>query len=79
MDLFTEDRLYVEHMYGTMRGREAVRAWIVPIMEEYEAACREFDPDHPKSTPVSTGAGARHGRRVAGRTPTGRGCGEVMA
>lgn len=34
-DLFTEDVLYVEHMYGTMRGREAVRAWIVPIMERY--------------------------------------------
>jgi hypothetical protein len=34
-DLFTEDCLYVEHMYGTMRGREAVRAWIVPIMERY--------------------------------------------
>jgi hypothetical protein len=34
-DLFTEDVLYVEHMYGTMRGREAVRAWIVPLMERY--------------------------------------------
>jgi ketosteroid isomerase-like protein len=34
-DLFTEDCLYVEHMYGTMHGREAVRAWIVPIMEKY--------------------------------------------
>ncbi|TMA35561.1 MAG: nuclear transport factor 2 family protein, partial [Deltaproteobacteria bacterium] len=34
-DLFTEDCLYVEHMYGTMRGREAVRRWIVPIMEKY--------------------------------------------
>ena len=33
--LFTEDCLYVEHVYGTMRGREAVRAWIVPIMEKY--------------------------------------------
>ena len=34
-DLFTEDCLYVEHMYGTMHGREAVRRWIVPIMEKY--------------------------------------------
>ena len=34
-DLFTEDCLYVEHMYGTMRGRETVRRWIVPIMEKY--------------------------------------------
>jgi hypothetical protein len=34
-DLFTTDCLYVEHMYGTMQGREAVRVWIVPIMERY--------------------------------------------
>jgi ketosteroid isomerase-like protein len=34
-DLFTEDALYVEHMYGTMRGREAIRKWIVPIMARY--------------------------------------------
>ncbi len=34
-DLFTEDCLYVEHMYGTMRGRDTVRAWIVPIMARY--------------------------------------------
>lgn len=34
-DLFTEDVVYAEHMYGTMRGREAVRRWIVPIMEKY--------------------------------------------
>ncbi len=32
---FTEDALYVEHVLGTMRGREAIRAWIVPIMEKY--------------------------------------------
>jgi len=34
-DLFTDDCEYVEHMYGTMRGRAVVRAWIVPIMEKY--------------------------------------------
>jgi len=34
-DLFTDDALYVEHMYGNMRGREKIRAWIVPIMEKY--------------------------------------------
>ena len=34
-DLFTEDCLYVEHFYGTMHGREAVRNWIVPLMREY--------------------------------------------
>ena len=34
-DRFTEDCVYVEHVYGTMRGRETVRAWIKPIMEKY--------------------------------------------
>src|SRR5204863_301959 len=32
---FTEDCVYVEHFYGTMRGRETVRAWIKPIMAKY--------------------------------------------
>jgi len=34
-NLFTEDALYVEHVLGTMRGREAIRAWIEPIMARY--------------------------------------------
>jgi hypothetical protein len=34
-NLFTEDCTYFEHWYGLMHGREAVRAWIVPIMEKY--------------------------------------------
>ncbi len=34
-DAFTEDAVYVEHVLGTMHGREAIRAWIKPIMEEY--------------------------------------------
>jgi hypothetical protein len=34
-ELFTEDCRYVEHFYGTMNGRETVRAWIKPIMEKY--------------------------------------------
>jgi hypothetical protein len=34
-DLFTEDCAYAEHWYGTMRGRETVRAWIVPLMVRY--------------------------------------------
>ena len=34
-ELFTEDADYVEHVLGTMKGREAVRAWIKPIMEQY--------------------------------------------
>jgi ketosteroid isomerase-like protein len=31
-DQFTEDALYVEHEMGTMRGREAIREWIVTTM-----------------------------------------------
>jgi len=34
-DLFTEDAEYVEHLYGTMRGREAIRAWISETMSTY--------------------------------------------
>ena len=34
-DLFTEDADYVEHVLGSMKGREAIRAWIKPIMEQY--------------------------------------------
>ena len=32
---FTPDALYVEHMLGIRNGREEIRAWIKPIMEEY--------------------------------------------
>jgi hypothetical protein len=32
---FTPDALYVEHVLGTLRSREAIRGWIKPIMEEY--------------------------------------------
>lgn len=31
-DQFTEDATYVEHHYGTMQGREAIRAWITEVM-----------------------------------------------
>jgi len=34
-DLFTEDCVYVEHVFGEMHGRDAVRAWIVPLMKAY--------------------------------------------
>ncbi len=34
-NLFTEDAHYVEHVLGTLRGREEIRAWIKPIMERY--------------------------------------------
>jgi hypothetical protein len=34
-DLFTEDVEYIEHVLGSKRGREEVRAWIKPIMAEF--------------------------------------------
>ena len=34
-DLFTEDARYVEHVLGSMNGREAIRQWIRPIMAQY--------------------------------------------
>ena len=34
-NLFTEDAEYVEHVLGNLRGREAIRNWIKPIMEQY--------------------------------------------
>jgi hypothetical protein len=36
-DLFTQDCTYVEHVFGEMHGREAVRHWIVPLMKDYPA------------------------------------------
>ena len=35
-DTFTEDAVYVEHHEGTFRGREAIRAWLVPVMKQCE-------------------------------------------
>ena len=33
-DLFTEDATYIEHHYGTLGGREAIRRWITTTMQE---------------------------------------------
>ena len=42
-ELFTEDAEYVEHLYGTMHGREAIRAWITETMSTYPGnAMSEF-------------------------------------
>lgn len=35
VDRFTDDVRYVEHVLGNLRGREAVRAWIKPIMARF--------------------------------------------
>ena len=31
-DLFTEDATYIEHLFGELGGREAIRNWIVKTM-----------------------------------------------
>ena len=33
-DLFTEDAEYIEHLYGTFKGRETIRTWISTTMAE---------------------------------------------
>jgi hypothetical protein len=34
-ECFTDDVTYIEHILGNRNGREEVRAWIKPTMEEY--------------------------------------------
>jgi hypothetical protein len=34
-DQFTEDATYVEHLYGSFEGREAIRAWITRTMTTF--------------------------------------------
>jgi len=34
-DCFTADADYIEHVLGNLRGREAIRAWIKPTMEQF--------------------------------------------
>lgn len=34
-NLFTEDADYIEHILGNLKGREAIRAWIKPIMAQF--------------------------------------------
>jgi uncharacterized protein (TIGR02246 family) len=34
-ELFTEDADYVEHAYGTFKGRDQIRAWIVKTMTTF--------------------------------------------
>ena len=34
-DLFTEDAEYIEHAYGTFKGREKIREWITKVMAPF--------------------------------------------
>ena len=48
-DLFTEDVVYCERVLGTMHGREAVRQWIVPLMEQYGEIYGVYDWHHAEA------------------------------
>lgn len=34
-DLFTDNAVYVEHVLGTMHGRDEIKTWIVDVMNRY--------------------------------------------
>jgi hypothetical protein len=34
-DLFTEDAVYIEHLFGRFEGREAIRTWITKTMSRF--------------------------------------------
>ncbi|MCA9531455.1 MAG: nuclear transport factor 2 family protein [Myxococcales bacterium] len=46
VDLFVEDVVYEERVLGTMHGREAVRRWIVPLMQTYGEIYGVYDWHH---------------------------------
>ena len=43
-DLFTEDATYVEHAFGTLGGREAIRRWITTTMAQPPNAQMRYYP-----------------------------------
>ncbi len=43
-DLFTEDATYVEHLFGTFGGREAIRNWICSTMGRYPNTEMKYFP-----------------------------------
>ena len=43
-DLFTEDATYIEHLYGTFGGREAIRNWICSTMAEWPNHQMQYFP-----------------------------------
>jgi ketosteroid isomerase-like protein len=44
-ELFTDDATYIEHAYGTFRGRDEIRAWIVRTMTTFPgSAMVSFPP-----------------------------------
>ncbi|GBE68080.1 hypothetical protein MFM001_45420 [Mycobacterium sp. MFM001] len=43
-DLFTEDAVYLEHVYGEMHGREQIREWIASTMNTFPGSEMPFYP-----------------------------------
>jgi len=43
-DLFTEDATYIEHLFGTFGGREAIRNWICTTMAKYPNSEMKYYP-----------------------------------
>lgn len=43
-DQFTEDAVYVEHSFGTFRGREHIREWIVSTMNTFPGSEMPYYP-----------------------------------
>ncbi|WP_375482139.1 nuclear transport factor 2 family protein [uncultured Mycobacterium sp.] len=43
-DLFTDDAVYLEHVYGEMHGRERIREWIASTMSEFPGSEMPFYP-----------------------------------
>jgi hypothetical protein len=43
-DQFTEDATYIEHLFGTLGGREAIRRWICRTMAKYPNCEMKYFP-----------------------------------
>lgn len=54
-DQFTEDAVYVEHSYGTFRGREEIRGWIVATMNTFPGSEMPFFPSTWESIDTEKG------------------------
>jgi hypothetical protein len=43
-DLFTRDATYIEHLFGTLGGREAIRRWICSTMAQHPNCEMKYFP-----------------------------------
>ncbi|EUA30292.1 snoaL-like domain protein [Mycobacterium xenopi 4042] len=59
-DLFTEDAVYLEHVYGEMHGRERIREWITATMSVFPGSEMPFY--RRSGTPSTTTEAGSSGR-----------------